>query len=150
MQSTCFFVVLSAFPAPNEAAVLLLSHADEFITLPISPVELFARLTALHRRSAPRTSSTLECGPISAHTASKEVCLYETPIKLSRIEYLILELLLEHASSVVPREDIASKIWELPEATASNTIDVHIKNIRRKLKPEHHRRNGHGIGYRMN
>jgi DNA-binding response OmpR family regulator len=112
--------------------------ADDYLGKPFAMEELLARVRALLRRSTDRTSSALTVGPILLDTVSREVRRDDQALDLTPKEFSILEFLLYNTGRVISRFTIAEHVWgdAFDPYTMSNSIDVHIKNLRRKMGPE--------------
>jgi DNA-binding response OmpR family regulator len=109
--------------------------ADDYLSKPFSMEELLARIRALLRRSNALVSPLLEIADIKLNTASREVCQNEQPLELTPKEFSILEFLLYNKNRAISRYSIAEHVWgdEFDPLTMSNSIDVHIKNLRKKI-----------------
>ncbi|NIA19096.1 MAG: response regulator [Xanthomonadaceae bacterium] len=109
--------------------------ADDYLAKPFSIAELMARIRALLRRSTDQKIALLEIGSISLNTATREVKLEHKTLNLTPKEFSILEFLLYNKNRVISRFNLAEHVWgdEFDPFTMSNFIDVHIKNLRRKI-----------------
>lgn len=109
--------------------------ADDYLAKPFSIAELMARIRALLRRTTGQKVSLLEIGNISLNTATREVELDHQTLNLTPKEFSILEFLLYNENRVISRFNLAEHVWgdAFDPFTMSNFIDVHIKNLRRKL-----------------
>jgi DNA-binding response OmpR family regulator len=125
--------------------------ADDYLVKPFSMEELLARIRALLRRSNALTSPILETENITLNTATREVLVGNQCANLTPKEFSILEFLLSNSNRAVSRYTIAEHIWgdEFDPVTMSNSIDVHIKNLRRKIGDSRGTviRTMRGIGY---
>ncbi|MBU0960445.1 MAG: response regulator transcription factor [Proteobacteria bacterium] len=109
--------------------------ADDYLAKPFSISELLARIRALLRRSGSHGSPILSAGDLSVNTASREAFKGQLLLDLTPKEFSILEFLLYNKNRTVSRFNMAEHVWgdEFDPFTMSNSIDVHIKNLRRKI-----------------
>jgi DNA-binding response OmpR family regulator len=109
--------------------------ADDYLAKPFSLNELFARVRALLRRAGGSGGSVLQVGGISLDAASRTVTRSGEEIELTEKEFAILEFLMYNRNRVVSRVNLAEHVWQddFDPFSMSNFIDVHIKNIRRKI-----------------
>lgn len=130
---------------------LLGTYADDCIRLPVHSAELVARIMAVLRRPREIVSDSIVLGPFSIDLLLRQVHHHEDPVMLSKKEFLILEYLVRRLDRVVDRNELLGHVWELPEAVMQNTLNAHIKNIRRKLSLPNYCdiETVRGIGYRM-
>jgi len=107
--------------------------ADDYMTKPFDFTEVSARLRALMRRSAGRSSPTIVHGDIIIDPASHEVMLKGNAVKLSRREFALLETLIENAGRVISREQMVDILYGWNDDIESNALEVHIHNLRKKF-----------------
>jgi DNA-binding response OmpR family regulator len=109
--------------------------ADDYLAKPFSMSELMARIRAMLRRSGGRDPVFI-AGPISLDTVKREVRLAGELLQLTVKEFSILEFLLYNRGRVVSRFNLAEHVWgdNFDPFTMSNFIDVHVKNLRRKIR----------------
>ncbi|MBD74910.1 MAG: DNA-binding response regulator [Rickettsiales bacterium] len=122
--------------------------ADDYLTKPFQMEELLARLRALIRRSAGHATSDIEFGPIKLETKSNRVYVDGKKLKLTSHEYKIIEYFLHHQEKVISRTELTEHIYDQDFDRDSNTIEVFIGRLRKKLgldiiKTER------GYGYRL-
>lgn len=144
-------MLLTARDSASDRVEGLDAGADDYLVKPFDFGELLARLRALQRRprvtEAPRMLlGRLELSPADRHASRDGVAL-----SLTLTEYTILELLMRRSPNIVPREAIANHAWEDDsDAVGSNTIDVHVARLRRKLDGAEVRIQAvRNIGYRL-
>ncbi|UFN42860.1 response regulator transcription factor [Nocardioides okcheonensis] len=172
--SDCYIVIVSARSDEVDKLIGLEVGADDFVLKPFSPRELRARVAALFRR--PRTASAVEeaqaqaprvpapsqpadeattiaCGAgLVINSARREVQVDGTIVELTRIEYDVLEYLATHLSRVCTREEMVLAIWSSALTHDHHLVDVHVANLRGKLRRHSDATWIHtirGIGYRM-
>jgi two-component system OmpR family response regulator len=119
--------------------------ADDYMVKPFDLPELFARLRALIRRSANKTTNIIEIGDVKIDTAARNVLLKEKVMELTAREYALLEFLALHRGEVVTRTQLYEHLFDENDSTLSNLLDVHVSNLRKKLGAEFiTTRRGHG------
>lgn len=126
--------------------------ADDYLVKPFEFDELTARMRALLRRPKIALEVNLQGAHITLNTAKHSVEKKGKEIKLTSKEFAILELFLRNKNQVMHRDKIIAHVWDFNYDTFSNIIDVHIKNLRKKLqgKDEDIFETVHGVGYRFN
>jgi DNA-binding response OmpR family regulator len=139
-------LILTARDSTNAKVIGLDSGADDYLTKPFELDELLARLRVLERRLGNASSSLINIGPLSLNTAHHEVLLDGAALVLSRREYMLLKALVEHVGVIQTREGLEAKLYSWGDEVASNAIEVHIHNLRKKLPPNFIR-TLRGIGY---
>jgi DNA-binding response OmpR family regulator len=109
--------------------------ADDYLHKPFSMAELLARIRALLRRSHEQVSSQLSIGDIRLDTTTRIVTLGSEPVSLTPKEFSLLEFLIYNRNRAVSRFSMAEHVWgdAFDPFTMSNNIDVHIKNLRKKI-----------------
>jgi len=109
--------------------------ADDYLAKPFSMAELMARIRALLRRDG-KKDPILTAGDIHLDTISRRVTQNSIPLNLTAKEFSILEFLLHNKGSVVSRFNMAEHVWgsDFDPFSMSNFVDVHIKNLRKKIK----------------
>lgn len=126
--------------------------ADDYLVKPFEFSELTARIRALLRRPKKSVQIELIGAGITLDTNSHIVRKNMKDIKLTLKEFAILEIFMLNPNQVISREKIIAHVWDFNYDTFSNVVDVHIKNLRKKLqnKNENIFETVHGIGYRFN
>lgn len=111
--------------------------ADDYLAKPFSMSELMARIRAILRRNGQK-DPVLKAGNIHLDTVSRRVTRDGIQLKLTAKEFSVLEFLLHNKGSVVSRFNMAEHVWgdNFDPFSMSNFVDVHIKNLRRKIKSE--------------
>ena len=121
------------------------SGADDYVVKPFDLGEVMARLRALIRRSAGKTTNTIEIGTVTVHTAARHVTLAGKPVELTAREYALVEFMALHRGEVVTRTQLYEHLFDENDSTMSNLLDVHVSNVRKKLGAEFiATRRGHG------
>ncbi|MFZ9315058.1 MAG: response regulator [Burkholderiaceae bacterium] len=141
-------LILSARDATQDRVQGLDMGADDYLTKPFELEELLARVRALERRDARQARNTLTHGTLVLDLESMEVQLSGVPVPLSRREWALLRLMVQHPDRVYARAQIEQALYGWDEPTESNAIDVHIHHLRRKLGSEVIQ-TVRGIGYRL-
>ena len=119
--------------------------ADDYMVKPFDLPELFARLRALIRRSANKTTNVIEIGQVTIDTAARNVTRGGAAVELTAREYALAEFLALHRGEVVTRTQLYEHLFDENDSTLSNLLDVHVSNIRKKLGAEFiTTRRGHG------
>jgi two-component system response regulator PhoP len=114
----------------------LQSGADDYVAKPFHFEELLARVQALLRRSGGWAQPVLRCGPIALDPRSQQVTVNEQAIELTSFEYKILEQLMLRAGEVISKTEITESLYEQDFDRDSNTIEVFLGRLRRKLDPD--------------
>lgn len=107
--------------------------ADDYVPKPFHMEEVLARLRALLRRAAGHVTSELECGPVRLDTRSSRVSVDGNPVRLTSHEYRLLAYLMHHRGRVVSRSELVEHIYDQDFDRDSNTIEVFIGRLRKKL-----------------
>lgn len=126
--------------------------ADDYCTKPFSSREIVSRIKAIWRRMQvqqqlflAQQQATQPSSPIAHPTESKskiwqahdealQILYFGSPLQLTRYEYRILKLFIDHPEQVYSRQQLMDHIWEHPEHSLERTVDTHIKSLRQKLK----------------
>ena len=140
--------VLRRFRSSSDAPVLILTArtdledrvqgldtgADDYLVKPFERQELLARMRALMRRHPPRGSAALVVGDLRLNPDTREVTRGSREIELTNREFELLEYLMRNERLVVSRERLLEEVWGYDPMAMTNTIDVFISNLRRKLE----------------
>jgi len=127
-------LMLTARDAVDSRVEGLDSGADDYLVKPFERTELLARLRALLRRRPPRGSASLVVGDLQLNPDSREVSRGERQIELTSREFELLEHLMRNERLVVSRDKLLEEVWEYAPFSETNTVDVFISNLRRKLE----------------
>jgi DNA-binding response OmpR family regulator len=107
--------------------------ADDYLAKPFEMAELLARLRALGRRVSSVSSHVISIGPVELDIAANQVLINNQSVVLSRREFMLLRALMENAGRVQTRDQLEQKLYGWGEEVASNALEVHIHNLRKKL-----------------
>ena len=145
-------LVLTARAETDTKVNLLLSGADDYLVKPFSFAELSARLQALLRRPSASLPEVLHVDDIDLDLGTRRVSRGGSEVPLTLKEFALLEYFMRHPNQVVNREDLLTHLWDFNYVGFSNVVDVHIKNLRRKLdgtNADGVLETVRGIGYRL-
>lgn len=126
-------IILTARDSWTEKVSGLDAGADDYLTKPFKMEELLARLRALIRRSAGLASTELSCGPVLVDTKTSRVFVDGEAIRLTAQEFKLLSYLMHHMGEVVSRTELTEHIYDQDFDRDSNTIEVFVNRIRKKL-----------------
>ncbi|MBI0003156.1 response regulator transcription factor [Bartonella sp. M0177] len=107
--------------------------ADDYVTKPFHMEEVLARLRALIRRASGHASSELVCGPVVLDTKTSRVTVGDNQIKLTSLEFALLSYLMHHQGEIISRTDLTEHLYDQDFDRDSNTIEVFIGRLRKKL-----------------
>jgi DNA-binding response OmpR family regulator len=127
-------LILTARTETGDRVEGLDSGADDYLPKPFERAELLARIRALLRRRPPRGSAAIVVGDLLLNPDSREVKRGEREIELTNREFELLEYLARNQKLVVSRERLLEDVWGYDPFEQTNTIDVFISNVRRKLE----------------
>jgi DNA-binding response OmpR family regulator len=143
-------LVLSARDAVESRVEGLDAGADDYIVKPFERQELLARLRALLRRRPPRGQAVLTVGDLTLNPDTHEVKRGERQLELTQREFELLEYLMRNERIVVSRQRLLDEVWGYDPFSMTNTIEVFVSNLRRKLEADGEPRLLHtirGAGY---
>ena len=145
-QNTTPVIILTARESVHDRIKGLDSGADDYITKPFDLNELSARIRALVRRSQGRADSLLQYRNLTIDPAAHSVLMDDVPINVPRREFSLLQKLLENDGQVLSRDQLMQSIYGWEDDVDSNTLEVHIHNLRKKLNATFIR-TIRGVGY---
>ncbi|GAB1797918.1 response regulator transcription factor [Priestia megaterium] len=156
-QKNIPIIMLSAKSEDADKVLGLQVGADDYVTKPFNPLELIARVKSQLRRYVTlgtyEEKTTIDIRGLVLDIEAKSVTLDGGFIKLTPIEYKIVELLMKNAGRVFSIHDIYERVWNEPGYNAENTVAVHIRKIREKIEiePKNPRyvKVVWGLGYKM-
>ena len=141
-------VIITARDALADRVAGLDLGADDYLVKPFDLDELLARARAVVRRRAGRGSPEIVYGALTLDPAKREASFRGARVELSAREFAVLEALMKEPGAVVSREKLEDAVYGWGEEVGSNSIEVHLHHLRRKLEPELIR-NVRGVGYRI-
>ena len=141
-------LILTARDQWNEKVAGIDAGADDYLTKPFHMEELLARVRALIRRASGHASPVLRWGPLALDTRSGRVTCDGQPVPLTSHEYKVLDYLMHRPGAVVSRSELTEHIYAQDFDRDSNTIEVFVGRLRKKLPPELIE-TVRGLGYRM-
>ncbi|MFF2092733.1 response regulator transcription factor [Paenibacillus sp. NPDC058174] len=132
-------LMLSAKSEDSDKILGLHMGADDYVTKPFNPMELVARVKSQLRRyvtlgTYEGIKKVIDLRGLTLDKAAKEVTVHGEPVKLTPIEYKIVELLMTNAGRVFSISEIYERVWKEPGYNAENTVAVHIRKIREKIE----------------
>lgn len=142
-------LILTARDSVEQKVVGLDLGADDYLTKPFELPELLARLRAFERRLNLGGSTVIEMAGVTLDITANTARADDTNLELSKREYMLLKALMEGSSRIHTRQSLEAKLYDWDEEVASNAIDVHIHNLRKKL-PKSFIKTVRGIGYSVN
>jgi DNA-binding response OmpR family regulator len=127
-------LMLTARDALEARVIGLDAGADDYLVKPFERQELLARIRALLRRRPPRGSAPLRVSDLSLNPDTHEVFRGERSIELTQREFELLEYLLRNERIVISRQKLLDEVWGYDPFSTTNTIEVFVSNLRRKLE----------------
>ena len=141
-------LILTARDSWHEKVAGIDAGADDYLAKPFHMEELLARLRALIRRAGGHASAELVCGEVVLDTRHKRVTVSGQALTLTSHEYRVLDYLMHHPGTVVSRSDLIEHIYAQDFDRDSNTVEVFIARLRKKL-PDGVIETVRGLGYRL-
>lgn len=145
-------LVLAARDTIEDKVRALNCGSDDYLIKPFSFDELLARVGAILRRPHDTALGELRAGNILLKPTEREVYRGGTKVDLTLKEFELLYYLMRNPGKVLNREDIYAHLWDFAANSMSNIIDVHIKNLRKKIGDDDHEtivETIRGVGYRL-
>jgi DNA-binding response OmpR family regulator len=133
-ESDVPILILTARAETGDRVEGLDSGADDYLVKPFERQELLARMRALLRRRPPRGSASLAVGDLRLNPDTHEVARGDWEIDLTNREFELLEYLMRNERLVISRERLLEEVWGYDPMAMTNTIDVFVSNLRRKLE----------------
>ncbi|MGE8689903.1 MAG: response regulator transcription factor [Achromobacter sp.] len=141
-------LILTARDNWHEKVAGIDAGADDYLTKPFHMEELLARVRALLRRSTAHASAEWRCGPLVLDTRQARASVDGRPLALTSHEFKVLAVLMQRAGEVVSRSELTEHIYAQDFDRDSNTIEVFIGRLRKKLPPDTIE-TVRGLGYRL-
>jgi len=127
-------LILTARDALESRVEGLDAGADDYLVKPFERQELLARIRALLRRTPPRGSAPLRVGDLQLNPDTHEVARGSRDIELTQREFELLEYLMRNERIVISRQRLLDEVWGYDPFSTTNTIEVFVSNLRRKLE----------------
>ncbi|WP_293853123.1 response regulator transcription factor [uncultured Alsobacter sp.] len=132
-QRTMPVIILTARDRWSDKVQGFDAGADDYVTKPFHMEEILARVRAVLRRAAGHATSELICGPVRLDTRAGRVTVDGNPVKLTSHEYRLIAYLMHHVGRLVSRAEIVEHLYDQDFDRDSNTIEVFVGRLRRKL-----------------
>lgn len=144
-------LILTARAGVEDKVSLLRAGADDYMVKPFAFQELLARIQAIMRRPDEIVPDVLSVGEFTLNKTTHTVFRGETRLDLTLKEFMLLEYLMRHPNQVIKRDDILDHAWEFDFSSLSNIVDVHIKNLRKKIGSDGNEiiKTVRGVGYQF-
>lgn len=147
-------LMLTARDTSSDKVLGLDVGADDYVVKPFDLPELLARIRALLRRETVKFSPILEWEKLRLNPNECQVMYEDKLLNLTPKEYALLELFLRNGSRVLSRSVILERVWAFEDMPGEETVKVHLRSLRQKLKaagaPANFIENVYGLGYRLN
>jgi DNA-binding response OmpR family regulator len=151
-DSTVPILMLTARDDDVDKIVGLEVGADDYMTKPFNPRELVARIRSILRRATsppPKSKGRKEHGPIVIDAGRREVTVHGAPVQLAPKEFDLLWELLDHRGMVLTREQLLERVWGYTFVGDTRTVDVHVRQLRRKIGEDCPVVTVWGVGYKV-
>jgi DNA-binding response OmpR family regulator len=132
-QITTPIIFLTARDSTEDKIAGLNAGGDDYLVKPFSFEELVSRITAIHRRSASTFREILTHKKLTVNTLTQSAQIGNTPLTLTSREYALLEYFMRHPGKLITRDELLESVWHQYFESTSNVVDVHIKNLRKKI-----------------
>ena len=139
-------IILTARDKVTDKILGLDAGADDYLPKPFDMDELFARLRVLERRLGTASTAMVKIGEVALNTQTLELTVGGEAVSLPRRELMLLKVLMENGGRIQPKQKLESRLYEWGDEVSSNTIEVHIHHLRKKL-PENFIKTIRGVGY---
>ena len=136
-RSNVPIIMLTARDALQDRIRGLEVGADDYVIKPFEYLELAARIKACLRRSSMGKDKQVSYGSIKIDHAKRQVFINDKPVKLTKKEYDLLDLLASNSGKVLSRDFLCGQLWPNKEVYSwSRALDVHIRRLRKKIEPD--------------
>jgi len=145
-------IIVTGRSETKDKVALLNSGADDYVVKPFSSEELIARIGSVLRRPVVAQPVVYTMGDLTVDSAARRLFEGKKEIPLTLKEYALLECFLRRPNEVLKREDLCNQVWDFNSLTWSNVLDVHMKNLRKKLsgvRDSARFETVRGVGYRF-
>ena len=143
-------IMLTALDTTDDKIVGLDAGADDYLAKPFAFKELLARIHALLRRPKQISPDILTYKDININTTNRTVTYRNKIITLTLKEFMVLEYMMRNLNKVISRDELYAHAWDFADSSFSNTVDVHIKNLRKKINDNAKIiQTVRGVGYKM-
>lgn len=151
-KSKIHIIVISAKTSISDKLEGLKIGADDYLYKPFVPEEIVYKLSNLFAKNTPVNTLILDNDVLEFTKNSNHIHLNKNSIELTSVEYRIMEYLFLHKNQVISRDQLLNTLYDYDEEVFDRVIDVHIKNIRQKMKK--HSKNDfiktvYGLGYKL-